>query len=579
MKGYSPYDSLRIQLIRKIRKARCKQIGRSIKKESMMILLIIICLLSGIFHASAQDIVPSQIKSVTLFPNQALVIREANVKVHRGLNEILIDIEAFKVDSDSVSAKVFGKGEFYSVQFKDIYLQVAPQKNIRALEERLQQLKASYVALEDNRALLQNKERFLLSVIDFSKTQLPQDIKTTFPKIQDLENTLTFLGINFKKINEERQALNAKVDLIKQEIQTTEKDLASLTIYRKKEKKAIEVLFNTEEEQHIKIEASYLIQNADWKPVYKVDVAPDLNTVNLIMFSKIHQKTGEDWENINLTLSNSIPVKGARLPEISTWNLDIARPQPIADRSKGFGDSQEIAAPVDAIEMKEAEAGIEEAEFVSALKKEMPFSFEYKMSQKLGIESRDEVTLLPVFTKVLRGEFSYLAMPKASPFAFLICKTKIDREILEGPMNVHFGSHFIGKTFFEEKKAGETFDINIGVDRAVKIKREKEKDKIQETFFGSFERNTIIREMAFTVVAENMKNEPITISILDSIPVSQTDKIKVENVNIQPKPSEKNYQGREGLLLWSFVLKPNEVKKINISFSVSYPKDEPILGL
>jgi uncharacterized protein (TIGR02231 family) len=297
------------------------------------------------------------------------------------------------------------------------------------------------------------------------------------------------------------------------------------------------------------------------------------------MFAQIHQKTGEDWKNINLTVSNAIPVKGARLPEITTWSLDIARPQPIAGRGKHLGYSRKAGAPVDAFEMKEAEADIGEAEFAGALKKEMPFSFEYKMSQNLSIESKDEVTLLPVFTKILTGEFLHLAVPKTSPFAFLICKTTADREILDGPMNVHFGSHFIGKIFMEEKKAGETFDINIGVDRAVKIKREKEKDKIKETFFGSFERNKIVREMAFTVVAENLKSEPITIIILDSIPVSRTDKIKVENVNIQPKPSEKNYQGREGVFLWSFVLKPKEVKKINISFSVIYPKDEPVLGL
>ncbi len=578
MKDHSPYDTLPIQLIGNIRKARCNRIGRFTGKKFTIISLIILCLTTGVFHASAQDIVPSQIKAVTLFPDQALITREANVKVHKGLNEILIDIEAFQVDSDSVSAKVFGKGELYSVQFKDIFLQVAPQKNIRTLEEKLQQLNASRVAMEDNRVLLQNKERFLLSVIDFSKVQLPQDIMTTFPKIQDLDNTLTFLGASFKKINEEKQALNAKVDSIKQEIQTVEKQLASLTIYRKKEKKAIEILFNTAEDQHIKIEASYLIPNASWKPVYKVDVAPNLNTVNLTMFSKIHQKTGEDWKNIALTVSNAIPAKGARLPEITTWDLDIARPQPIADRSKRFSHSQEPDDPVHAFAMKE-EAETEEAGFAVALKKEMPFSVEYTLNQKVSIESRDEVTLLPVFNKIMTGEFSYVAVPKTSPFAFLICKTKIDMEILDGPMNVHFGSQFIGKTFLEAKKAGEAFDINIGVDRAVRIKREKEKDKIQETFFGSFERNTIVREMAFTVVAENLKSEPITVTIFDSIPVSRTDKIKVENVNIQPKPSEKNYQGREGVLLWSFVLQPAEVKKINISFSISYPKDEPVLGL
>jgi len=102
MKACIPYDSLRKEPTRKIRKACCKQTRRFTEKKSMMISLIILCLLVVVFHASAQDIVPSQIKSVTLFLNQALVTREANVKVNKGLNEILIDIEAFQVDSESV---------------------------------------------------------------------------------------------------------------------------------------------------------------------------------------------------------------------------------------------------------------------------------------------------------------------------------------------------------------------------------------------------------------------------------------------------------------------------------------------
>jgi len=53
-----------------------------------------------------------------------------------------------------------------------------------------------------------------------------------------------------------------------------------------------------------------------------------------------------------------------------------------------------------------------------------------------------------------------------------------DKELLSGPLNVYFGDRFIGKTFLSEKKAGETFSLNLGADRDVKVKREKIKDKI-----------------------------------------------------------------------------------------------------
>ena len=104
---------------------------------------------------------PSQIKEVTLFSNQALVKREAKVKVHKGLNELALELEAFRVDRDSVSARVFGEGEVFSVQFKEIYLKESPQENIKNLEQKIRELKNSKKILLDEKGILIKKEEFL----------------------------------------------------------------------------------------------------------------------------------------------------------------------------------------------------------------------------------------------------------------------------------------------------------------------------------------------------------------------------------------------------------------------------------
>ncbi len=554
------------------------------EKTAKTLLLVLLGLLVWVSVSAAQAVVPSQIQEVTLFSNEAMVTRQATVHVHKGVNEILLGVDAFGVDSDSVSARVFGDGELYSVQLKEIYLKEAPQENIRILEKKLQELKASRKTLADNKAVLKSKEKFLFAVIDFSKTQLPLDMKTSFPKTEDLEKTLTFLGSHFEQIHQQRQALDEKTESIDKEIQVVEKELATLTKVRQKKRKGIEVLFNAKTDQQIKIETSYLVQNAFWQPLYKVAVPLDLNAVNLTMFSKIRQKTGEDWRDIDLAVSNVVTLKGASLPELRSWIVDIPRPVLRKPAFGGRADLAEKAAePMAETRMEETMAlGVldkEEAEFVSAQRKELPLSFEYEMPGKLTIESKDKETLLPLFTKTLQGKFLHYAVPKMNPLSFLICKATVDKELLGGPMNVHFGSRFVGKTFMAEKKAGETFDLNLGADREVKIKRERIKDKVKETFFGKFERNTVVREMAFKITAENLKDKPLSMNILDSVPVSRTDKIKVENVQIKPEPTERNYEDKEGILLWKFGLKSREVKGIDISFVVSYPKDEPILGL
>ncbi|MFH2045151.1 MAG: mucoidy inhibitor MuiA family protein [Pseudomonadota bacterium] len=543
---------------------------------------LILCVLST---ALAQDVVPSKIRSVTLFSNQALVTREAKVPVQKGLNEIFIGVEAFNVDADSVSAKVFGKGELYSVQLKTIYLEKAPQENIKDLEKKLKDLKAARTAMTDDIDVLKNKERFLESVIDFSKTQVPQDMKTSFPKTEELTKTLSFLGQSFEDILKKRQSLVEKISDTDEKIQVVAKELNALGSRRSKEKKVIEILFNSQNTQTASISASYLTYNAFWQPLYKASVPTDLKSVNLTMFAKLNQKTGEDWQDINLFISNAIPLRGAALPDTPSWILDIIKPRPQA-LNKRMSFSAKASAPMreDKEEMALDEVGSEpeeaqEADFVSAKTNVSPLSFEYQMPRELTIESKDKTTLLPLFSKTIKGEFLHYAVPKTSPSAFLICKATTDTELLSGLMNVHLGPHFIGKTFLDAKNSGDTFDLNLGADRQVKIQHIKITDKKKETYFGSFERNTVVREMAFKIKIENLKDKAISVNVLDSIPVSRTDKIKIEDLKITPQPTEKNYKDREGVLRWLIKLQPKAKKEITISFVVNYPKNTPVSGL
>ena len=538
------------------------------------LLVFTIAFLFGVPLSFAQETVPSQIKEVTLFTNQALVKREAKANLRKGLNEILIELQAFQVDRDSVTAKVFGEGEIYSVQFKEIYLKESPQEKIKTLERKIKELKESKRTLLDEKEVLDNREKFLGSIIDFSKTQVPQDMKTSFPKTQDLENTLAFLSEHFQIINSKKQYLDGQIEKIEEEIKVLEKELATLIRSRQKSKRVVEVMFNSKNEQVVSIEVSYLVQNAYWHPFYKVDVPLDLKEVNLTMFSRIKQKTGEDWERIALLLSNVIPLKGVGLPKPWPWILDIGRPRPKVGRP--FKRQRAAEAPLEEMEVM---ADKDEAKFVQAERKELPLSFEYEMAQRLDIESKDKETLLPIFAKSLKGEFFYFVVPRISPLTFLVCSASADKELLSGHLNVHFGGRFIGKTFMKEKKAGETFKMSLGADREIKVKREKIKDKVKETYFGKIERKTVIREMAFKITLENLKGKPIKIKVLDSVPVSRTDRIEVKDLKITPEPAKKDYQDKEGVFLWEFDLISSAKQEINMEFVVTYPKDAPIFGM
>ncbi len=540
------------------------------------LIIFFLLLIPAVF---SQNTVSSKISEVVVFPEQALVTRQAEATLNKGLNQLEIDLEAFSVDPDSIQVKVYGQGEIHSVQLKQVYLKEMPQDKIKNLTKELEDLKDKKDSLLKEQDVLDKKKQFLNSLVDFSESQVPEDIKTTFPNPRDLKEALNFLSQGYGEINLKASELEQSIRELDKQIKATEEDLNSLRQPSKKSKGVIEIAFNSSESQKASIEATYLVYGAFWQPLYKADIPPELTEIDLTMFSKLFQKTGEDWKEIKLAVSNVIPLKGITLPSLNSWYLDANLYR--KDKALLFNKMMAASTPEEGISLDEEQAVLEpeEAKFVQAEAKELPLSFEYQLPQAVSLNSQDKETVLPLFSKTLKGDFVYYSAPKLSPMVFLIGRVVGDKEFLAGALNVYFAGRFIGKTMLENKKAGEAFELNLGADRQVVIKREKLKDKIQETFFKKLERQTIIRNLAFKITAENLKDKPIKLELVDVIPVSQSDRIEVKDILLNPKPDKENYLDKEGLNLWIVNLQPGEKKEVEISFTITYPKDMPISGL
>ncbi|HPA14852.1 MAG TPA: mucoidy inhibitor MuiA family protein [Desulfobacterales bacterium] len=524
---------------------------------------------------SEAEIVPSRIREATLFSDQAYVIRSAEISAVEGFNEIRLSVDAFQVDPDSVSAKVFGEGQILGVQYREIPVEEPVQENVRALENRLRDLRWKERSILDEREILGKKETFLNSVTKFSETQIPQDIKTNFPRTEDLQGVLAFLGDRFDELAGRKASIDRELEEISKKIKVIEEELNMVRRPARKVEKVIEVLYQGSKSQNVRVEAGYLVRHAFWSPLYRVSVPLSFDRVDLTMFSSILQKTGENWTALDLSVSNLIPLKGARIPELNSWILDIPRPLENFGAKKSLAaDRARMAQPMAVLKEEMAGTG-QEAAFAETEKKELPLSFEYRFPRPVDIESRDKETVLPLFTRKIEGTFFDLAVPRVSPLTFLVCRAKGDGEILAGPLNVYFGGRYVGKTFLSEKKPGEAFDFNLGADREVKVTRTKITDKIRETYFGRVERETVVREIAYRIRMENRKKQPVTLQVLDAVPFSRTDRMEVKDVKLFPEPAEKNYREKQGVHLWRTELKPGETKEISIAFVVTYPRESP----
>jgi len=128
------------------------------------------------------------------------------------------------------------------------------------------------------------------------------------------------------------------------------------------------------------------------------------------------------------------------------------------------------------------------------------------------------------------------------------------------------------KRLISDQAYGEYSDgeylLNTDIDDEIIITREQivKQDQSSGIFGGS-----IRKKDGFGLDITNISNNPKTIKIVERIPRSTTDKIKVKLVSVDGA----RYQvvGKDGKIVMNISLKPKENRKIKVIFELSYSKD------
>lgn len=82
---------------------------------------------------------------------------------------------------------------------------------------------------------------------------------------------------------------------------------------------------------------TYMTHGARWQPSYDVVLLPDRGLVDLAFAGQVSQDSGEDWQDVQLTLSTAIPTQATQLPKLLSWKLGarerfIPTPAPVYDQ-------------------------------------------------------------------------------------------------------------------------------------------------------------------------------------------------------------------------------------------------------
>lgn len=191
----------------------------------------------------------------------------------------------------------------------------------------------------------------------------------------------------------------------------------------------------------------------------------------------------------------------------------------------------------------------------------------FRIDRPYTVKSDNQDLTVSMASFNIPAKYEYYSVPKIEEEAYLIASLNDWKQydLLAGEANIFFENTFVGKTVLQTSGTSDSLVVSLGADKNVKVERELVADYTSDKFIGS--NKEVVRHWKITI--HNNKSEKISMRVLDQVPVSTTDDIKVEIL----QRSKGKVDEATGEISWNFNLPPSKAEVIDLRYEVKYPKD------
>ncbi|MFA7305989.1 MAG: mucoidy inhibitor MuiA family protein [Hyphomicrobium sp.] len=544
--------------------------------------------------AHAADVpATSVVDAVTVFLSGAEVTRLAKVKLDKGESTIILgDVPASAVPgSIRVEGKATGKIEIGSVDTAHKLLQrqesQAADVKRKEFEDRVEQLKDERTAIDAQAQAAAIQKKLIANLAELPKRRPSSE--TAAGAGDDWQKILSLIpqasGESGKLALEAQQ----KIRVIDRNIKDIKNQLASLAP-AKTEQTEIRVFVYAQTPVDADLTIRYQVPDANWAPIYDARLQTGTKTeppkLTLARRAAISQRTGEDWTGVALQLSTSRPSDGASAPMLDTQFVDYEQPpRPVAaapasvnmefakrDRlADGRALGGVAAAPpppepeMDAAPVVETVAKLDSA----------PFEATFEVPGRTTVAGNGDVKRVLLMSDDIEPLLGSRSVPKLDSNAYLYATLKIAKgtPLLPGRVYLFRDGTFVGTGDVPLLPPGEEYKLGFGIDDQVKVKHAVLEEKRGESGLIS---TSHVDSRSFRVNVKNLHERPINVTILDRIPVSQNDEIKVEYTG-RATPTAQNVDDRRGVVAFEAKLDPDEEKILEYGYRISWPASKSIV--
>jgi len=532
----------------------------------------------------------SRIDAVTVYLSGAQVARSAQIMLDEGEHTLVFnDLPAEAVPgSIRVDGKATAKLDIQSVDARRLYIPRADQSLLHAERKRLED---EIEKLRDERGLAQGQQdaaqtqKTLLGNLAQMPGRPLQGKESTQPVPQtDWAQVLALIGTGMTQA--QRSALEAEVTKreLDRKIEELEKKLSEVAPARVQQTE-VKVFVNAAAPLEAELTVRYQVRNANWRPRYDARLDTGSKTaaprLDLTRRAEITQSTGESWDNITLRLSTTRPAAHAAAPELHTVTVDFepelkpglaaAPPAPAKRMTRAFGKVAREEAEADALRPMAMPNVVAANAAVAAA----PFQAVFAVPGRLTIPATGEAKRVQLQENNIEPTLTVRTVPKVDPKAYLYVKFILPKgaPLLPGAVSLFRDGAFVGTGKLPVLAPGEEHELGFGADDQVRVRHAIVGQTRGETGLISSSRTD---SRKFRITVKNQHERAVELVVLDQIPISLNEEIKVTLLG-PTKPTKRNVDDKRGVIAFESKLEPERERVIEFGYRVTWPGKRPII--
>lgn len=276
--------------------------------KNWLLSLLTICFIP----AFAQTGISSSIESVTVYRSGAIVQRQAHTNIPSGHSTLHFVELPNALNPNAIKVELPEGVRLLKKEYRSMTPSEMGYPSFEEIGKKIEAADDAITAERDKQTSLNEDLQFIGQNSDLRSGT----------SVEELKKADEYISSRRREIRANLRASINRLEELRAEAQALRAEFAELELQLDKTKSVLVAEINSPTVMNAQdIEIEYLMYNAKWTPYYNVR-STNLDEPILFEFNAaIQQYSGEDWEDVMITISTGNPSIGANEPNMNPWYI------------------------------------------------------------------------------------------------------------------------------------------------------------------------------------------------------------------------------------------------------------------